>query len=473
MLPRGNRGGGFGMRGFGYLSFTLLFLGCSIAGSDAAERLVMPSKGDTCRSTRMDADRAAEESEWRCAGPAGYSLIYSDHVTRGGVSIGFRGAALGSDSLTWPPAQSGIGSRIEWRIKDGSPVAAIVGRWRRVEGRNGSDDIDVEELMVIKITPTSVCATAIFGALSPTALMFARETADRAAMFRCEKDKPIINTDLKSDAIKALDGRFSAVEILDHNGSIVELRRSRIGIIEIRYREPRAALKLEPGTVLFRGAEHNGRISGEAFVFKAGCQPASYGVTGARENGLLFLEGAAPRRGNGCSIVAQSKSSPHARLAFAHEPVIPDPTAIALKELSVVVPCGKCMAATVQKLEGVGSDNATLEAEVLDVNIRDHCENWNVEADKIAGCIIGYASQKGSVQRATANCQTRTISPSSGGKYQFQRLEGDDNRRSPLWTDLSTGKMECLAYSCNTDTASAQFAKLCPGSIPGWNGRLY
>jgi hypothetical protein len=280
------------------------------AGLLANEGLLTPAKGSTCKQTRMDPDHAREESEWRCEGPAGYRLTYFDSVMQAGIGIGFRGKELVDDTLQWPPAKDGIGSRVEWRIKDGTPIAAIVGRWRRAENPRGPEEIEVQELLVIKVTPTAACAIGVIGGLSPTAMTIARTVADnQATTFRCGNNKPLVNTDLESDATKTLDARFASVEILDHNGSIVELRRSRVGTIEIRYREPRASLMVEPGTLLFRGAEHNGRVDGEAFVFKSGCKPAAYNVSGRRENGGLLLEGIAPHRGKGCSVVTQSKIS--------------------------------------------------------------------------------------------------------------------------------------------------------------------
>ncbi len=270
----------------------------------------------------MDADHAAEESEWRCPGPSGFSLKYYDSTTQGGIAIGFHGKDLPSDGMTWAPANSGISGRVEWRLQDGMPVAAIVGRWRLADEQNGSNNSAVEELLVIKVTPTGACAIAVIGGLSPQAMDVAREHAELSgASFRCKIDRPFTNTNPASDAVSTLDGRFSTRETLEHNGSIVELQESPAGEMEIRYREPRAALAIEPGTLLFRGAEHDGQVKGEAFVFKAGCQPASYEESGRRENGLLFLEGAAPRRGIGCSLAGLSKSSRHSRLVFEHEPV--------------------------------------------------------------------------------------------------------------------------------------------------------
>jgi hypothetical protein len=323
------------MRGFSYTLFTLLFsISCvSMAGAadaGAIEAVVMPSSGDACKSTRMDAEHAAEESEWRCAGPNGFSLRYNDVTTRGGITIAYRGRDVTAndlidDDLNWAPGRSGIASRMEWRLRDGMPVAAIIGRWRRPEEANGSTDADVEELLIVKVTPASACAVAVIGGLQPQAMAAARDIADRKATgFRCGVDHPSIASSLVSDAVKTLDHHFSNVEFLDHNGSIVELDRSADGAIDIRYREPKAtiAIAIEPGTLLFHGSEHDGEIKGEAFVFKTGCPPAGYQVSGRRLDGLLSLEGAAPRRGAGCALLGLLKSSKHSYLAFEHEPVL-------------------------------------------------------------------------------------------------------------------------------------------------------
>jgi hypothetical protein len=318
------------MRGFSYTLFTLLFAISCVSMAGATEAVVMPSGGDACKNTRMDAEHAAEESEWRCPGPNGFSLRYNDSTMRVGITISYRGKDLVgndqvSDDLIWAPGASGIASRVEWRLRNGMPIAAIIGRWRRPDEANGAIYADVEELMIVKITPTSACTVAVIGALQPQAMAAARELADRkATSFRCGVDHPSSTTSLVSDAVKTLDHRFSAVEFLDHNGSIVELNRSAEGAIDIRYREPKAAIALaiEPGTLLFHGRELDGEIKGEAFVFKTGCPPAGYQVSGRRLDGLLSLEGAAPRRGAGCALLGLLKSSKHSYLAFEHEPVL-------------------------------------------------------------------------------------------------------------------------------------------------------
>ena len=76
---------------------------------------------------------------------------------------------------------------------------------------------------------------------------------------------------------------------------------------------------------LFQGQERGGQIQGEAFVFKAGCAPAGYRVTGRRTDGVLVLAGAAPHRGRGCEIISESTGSKHANLVFNYDPLLNSP----------------------------------------------------------------------------------------------------------------------------------------------------
>ncbi|MBI5132325.1 MAG: hypothetical protein HZA66_23025 [Rhodopseudomonas palustris] len=308
-------------RGLFVAVLSVLLLDPSIGS--AAESSVTSAKGFACKQTRFPPDYANEQSEWRCPGPPGFSLGYFDHITRGGLTLEHGGHGLTDDSLTWRPADPAIGSHVEWRVENGTPFAAIFGRWRSIEQDGPSADVTVEELLVVKVSPRQVCAVAVIGGLSAQAMTLAREQADsRARAFRCGVDQPFINTSSSSDAVASLDGRVLNREVLDHNGSTVELVRSRSGTVEIRYTMPKPSLSIPAGTMLFRGSERNGRISGQAFVFKTGCAPAGYEVSGARQGGYLVLEGAAPRRGAGCSLAGMSKKSGHARLLFERDPVL-------------------------------------------------------------------------------------------------------------------------------------------------------
>ena len=82
-----------------------------------------------------------------------YSVSYDDSVMHAALSVYVPGYGKRSDTtaMEWAPAASGIGSRIEWRMANGQPFAAIVGRWRRLEDKTLSSST-IEELLVVKIT---------------------------------------------------------------------------------------------------------------------------------------------------------------------------------------------------------------------------------------------------------------------------------------------------------------------------------
>ena len=83
---------------------------------------------------------------------------------------------------------------MEWRLQDGKPVAAIVGRWRLADEQNGSNDFAVEGLLIIKVTPTSACAVAIIGGLLSRAMATAgsKQSSERLASGAKSIDRSLI-----------------------------------------------------------------------------------------------------------------------------------------------------------------------------------------------------------------------------------------------------------------------------------------
>ncbi|MGU3420826.1 hypothetical protein [Methylobacterium sp. D54C] len=102
-----------------------------------------------------------------------------------------------------------------------------------------------------------------------------------------------------------------------HNGSLV-LVDERAG--EIRYDDPRPGMRgvVGQGTLLFKGTfAAGGPVSGTAYAFKAGCEPAPYAVTGTRKGSDIVLRGMAPRRApDDCAVTGMSASGGHAVLRF-------------------------------------------------------------------------------------------------------------------------------------------------------------
>lgn len=114
------------------------------------------------------------------------------------------------------------------------------------------------------------------------------------------------------------------VSFWDHNGS--NMRIEQYGKdVTIAYEEPRSGIRkhgVSSGDTLFYGqVSPNGRLTGEAFVFRRGCEPESYSVSGHwnPDSGQhdLTLRGAAPiRERGGCDVVDYSNSSGSATLRF-------------------------------------------------------------------------------------------------------------------------------------------------------------
>lgn len=109
-----------------------------------------------------------------------------------------------------------------------------------------------------------------------------------------------------SDAQALIDNR----EIFDHNGSAMVVNPAAGSIV---YRDPKKSIAgtIKPGTLLFRANapwdpyDDKVVVKGIAYVFKKGCKPAPYEVSGRQEGWhTLLLKGAAPVRAkNGCNVV--------------------------------------------------------------------------------------------------------------------------------------------------------------------------
>ena len=107
-----------------------------------------------------------------------------------------------------------------------------------------------------------------------------------------------------------------------HNGSKMNVSIDD-GDVVITYVRPKKSLRkhgVRSGTVLFEGTmSGNRRIRGDARVFRRGCDPATYYVSGKFKRGRssFTLRGEAPRRvSGGCRVVDYTNNSSNARLGF-------------------------------------------------------------------------------------------------------------------------------------------------------------
>jgi len=107
----------------------------------------------------------------------------------------------------------------------------------------------------------------------------------------------------------------------NHNGSTMVVSNND-GNITIEYERPKSSMRrqgVRNGTMLFEGTISGNRLNGVARVFRRGCAPAEYNVTGRWNvgTGQLSLQGSAPMRvRGGCRVVRYSNSSSNAYLLF-------------------------------------------------------------------------------------------------------------------------------------------------------------
>lgn len=109
----------------------------------------------------------------------------------------------------------------------------------------------------------------------------------------------------------------------NHNGSVMLLLLDGENL-SIYYDRPKPGLDrvgIGQGTLLFEGTEKSGGfIEGYARLFRNGCEPAEYAVSGTRYDDDISIElrGAAPVRASGaCDVIDYSGESPNARLVFS------------------------------------------------------------------------------------------------------------------------------------------------------------
>lgn len=129
-----------------------------------------------------------------------------------------------------------------------------------------------------------------------------------------------------TDQYFASDGDAQAIvdnrEVFDHNGSAMIVSPSQGTII---YRDPKKSIAdtVKRGALLFKASapwdpyDDDAVISGTAYVFKRGCEPAPYEVSG-RQHGwhTLVLKGAAPVRAKANCEITGYKMSGNSILKF-------------------------------------------------------------------------------------------------------------------------------------------------------------
>lgn len=140
----------------------------------AQESAYTPTQGPACR------DRGSQSAFniWRCPGPAGYEVEFADEGNIVGVAIGRPDdkRKIGPP-VSWRGAERVFGDKLQWRLANGVPVAAILRIWRVWTDREGNDRT-VQELLVMRVSPEGMCRVGAVDVRQINANQTAQQLAD-------------------------------------------------------------------------------------------------------------------------------------------------------------------------------------------------------------------------------------------------------------------------------------------------------
>lgn len=171
------------------ITVAALIASFAVGEARAAEFAYSATGGAACTIIRSN----REFNSWRCPGPAGYSAVFHDLGNMVAVELGptKREKAISEDGLMWRGVEKSLGDKVEWRLMNGKPYAAIVRIRRQDFDEKANIPRTVEELLVIKVSSQGACRVGAVDGKRPDTNNVAREMADtQVAPFRCGVDHP-------------------------------------------------------------------------------------------------------------------------------------------------------------------------------------------------------------------------------------------------------------------------------------------
>ena len=144
---------------------------------------------DTCKVVEKG-DEYVYAGTWVCKGYNGIDIIQASSVDRSYVAFGKTGNTHCAFKKTFSRFNTAL-SPVEWRLKDGKPIAAIE-RWSVVTDDEGHA---VTWLVVNALRPNESCQVHYVAGSYPNANDQARRAADDLAEdFNCDSDAPTIDS---------------------------------------------------------------------------------------------------------------------------------------------------------------------------------------------------------------------------------------------------------------------------------------
>ena len=159
--------------------------------ASAAEYSSVYTKFDLDRCKQVEkGDEYTYAGTWSCKGYAGIDIIQASSDERSYVAFGQDGRSHCAFRKTFGPFNTAL-SPVEWRLKNGKPIAAIE-RWSVVSDDNGNS---VTWLVVNALKPGNSCHAHYVAGSYPKANEAARRAADDLAEdFDCETDVPTVDS---------------------------------------------------------------------------------------------------------------------------------------------------------------------------------------------------------------------------------------------------------------------------------------
>ena len=172
-------------------AFSALMFLAAAAQAEPAKSTYTKIDLKKCQQTQKP-DGQVFEGSWTCKGLGGYDVFLSAADSRETVSFGKSDANNCAGLKTFGGFNS-AGGTVEWRLKQGKPIAAIL-RW--------TVSIDPEDsskhatwLVVNKLEKGASCHMHYVAGSFPKANDAARKAADeKAEIFNCETGKPTFDS---------------------------------------------------------------------------------------------------------------------------------------------------------------------------------------------------------------------------------------------------------------------------------------
>lgn len=146
----------------------------------AEQSFYSATRGSSCTDRSRDGFNL-----WRCAGPGGYDVEYADEGNIAGIAIWIPSKQRRPGAnINWRGGGRVFGEKLEWRMVAEKPVAAILRIWRTETSASGRE-YEVEELLIMRLSPTDACRIASINARQAHANQIAQKIADDAAGRPC------------------------------------------------------------------------------------------------------------------------------------------------------------------------------------------------------------------------------------------------------------------------------------------------